>query len=96
MTEEDMVILIRAYEAHEKLVEAFNKVVGIADCYGTGIFRDIEELGEVIINNSAKPMKESFDENIEPLGYFILNSSYTPEAKAELLLGKRFYKKQEE
>ena len=96
MTKEDMVILIKAFEVNFKLVKAFNMLTDLADFYGSGVFKDLEDLELVIAKYSVEELWKDV-KGCEPLGYFILrDSSMIPEAKAEYLLGARFLKENEE
>ena len=95
MTKEDMIILIKAFEVHGKLVKALNSLTDMADYYGYGVFKDLEDLEIVIMNNSVPEMSKDV-KGCESLGYFILrDSSMLPEAKAEYLLGERFLSENE-
>ena len=89
LDEEDMLKLIRAYEVADKLQEAMSMISGINESYGTGCFKDLYELEEVIIKHSVPEMRESVH-GMEPWGYVILQGNMVPEAKVDYLLGKRF------
>lgn len=95
LDEEDMLKLINAYEVVDKLQKIIQILTDSNESFGTGCFKSLTELQEVIIKHSAPEMKKSV-RGLEPLGDFILFSDMVPEAKVDYLVGKRFLKENEE